>query len=158
MVMLPIKLAKELEAMVPTAAEPEAARNFATAWTNYFYDATATGPAVPGSLEAAKGTMQANLSGMSTPGAGAVIITAAITAFWGVVAGSSASIWPGTLSATPPPGLAAIAGALNSVFPSVTSGNMKIGQAMQMIALAIHPNNLGGIAVLPPPAPPVPIL
>lgn len=155
--MLPTKLASEMENMKPTEVEAEAARALAEAFAAYFYDATATGPAVPGSLEGAKAAMLGALTGMSQPGAGPASIQAGIAAFWGVVAGSAASIWSGTLSATPPPTLGAIAAAVTAVAQANTSGKLEKPQAMKTIAAAIHSNNLGGMAVLPSPSPPVPI-
>lgn len=151
------KLAKEMEKMDPTTIEIKAARRFATAFTSYFYDAVATGSVTPGSLNAAKAAMLGALAGMSAPGAGAAAFQAGISAFWGVVAGAAATIWPGTVGATPPPTLSAISAAVMGVAPVNTAGKLSKSQAMKAVAAVIHVNNLGGLATLPPPASPVPI-
>ena len=149
MPLVPTALASAMEAMTPTDQEAIAIQNFAGAWETYFKDAATMGvPTTPGSLAGAKSAMIGAMSGLST--AGATAILAGITAFWGVVAGASASIWPGTLSAVPPPGLAGIPAALVPVFAANTAGNLAIDPAMQAIAGAIHPTQLGGIANWPP--------
>jgi hypothetical protein len=139
-----------MEAMAPTDQEPTAIQNFADAWETYFKDASVMGaPTVPGSLAGAKSAMIGAMTGLST--AGAAAISAGITAFWGVVAGASASIWPGTLAAIPAPGIGGVAAAITPVFAANTAGKLEIGPAMQAIAAAIHPTQLGGIANFPPP-------
>lgn len=147
-------LAAELRNLKPAKLEPTAISNLSTAFTNYFAGATVGGvPAVVLTLAPAKAAMQAALVGMSVPGAAPGKIQAGITAFWGVIAATAAAVWPGTapptVSATPPPGLAGIAAAI--VAAGAANVAVKdIGAAAQALAAAIHPTQLGGIAITPP--------
>lgn len=152
------KLGDEMSKMEPTEVASEVARGFASAFTTFFYDAQANGSVVPGTLEPAKAAMFAPLGSVSNIGAGAAALQAAIVAFWGVVASSAATIWPGTVGATPPPGLTGIAAALVPVGEANTTGKATRSQAMMNLALVIYAANLGGMATMPPPASPVPIL
>lgn len=149
MVMSPTTLGGELANMVPTDQEIEAIQTFADAWEKYM-GGSAAGPvpAVPGSFAGAKGSMIGAMSGISTTGATA--IAAGIAAFWGVVATSAATIWPPALSATPPPGLSGIAAVLAAVLVANTVGELSLVDATNAMAAAMHPANLGGIAVFPP--------
>jgi len=155
MPLTPNKLASEMEKMPLTEDEMESAQAFADAFTAYFYEATGAGiPVAPGSLAPATKAMVPASSGMSK--AGAVAIQNGITAFWGVVCGATATIFPGTIPpCTPPPTVPAMAAALPSIFAANTSGKMDKKQSMLVIATAIHTTNLGGITTLPG-VPPVP--
>jgi hypothetical protein len=95
--------------------------------------------------------MRAALTGITTADNAATTIQTAIIAFWGVVAGSAATIWPPALSATPPPGVGGIAAALNGVFASNTAGDLALAAAAQLVATAIHGTQSGAIAIYPPP-------
>ena len=112
-----------------------------------------------GSLASARTAMEVALVGMSATGAAAAKIQAGITAFWGVVAASAATIWtmvppvPPPTGATPPAGLSGIAAALTSVFATNTSSEADLDTAATNVANAIHPTQLGGIALIPPPPP-----
>ncbi len=83
-------------------------------------------------------------------------------AFWGAVAGSAAAIWPGhsplVLSATVPPGLVSIAGALGPVFLSNVEARASLSDAANAIASVLHLASLGGIAAVGPPSATFPIL
>ena len=144
-------LANELEAMVPVGTEAEAIDNFSGAFEGYFADASVAGvPTNGGSLTPATTAMKGALVGMSNPGAGATAIQAGIVAFWGVVATSAAIIWtlaPVLISATPPPGLGLIAAALEAVFTANIEGELSLTDSVTNVANALHPLQLGGIAV-----------
>ncbi len=148
-------LADELLALEPVGDEPGAIDNLASAWENYFADASVLGiPTTVGSLAAATTAMKGALVGLSVAGAGAAKLQAGIVAFWGVVAVSAATIWltvPPPLSATPPPGLAGIAAALTPVFASNAAGSLSLADSANAVAAVLHPLQLGGIALIPPP-------
>jgi len=148
-------LGPELANLAPVDNEPDAINNFAAAWEIYFKDASVLGIATtPGSLSSAISAMKGSLVGMSVNGAGAAKIAAGITSFWGVVAGAAASIWvtaPPPTGATPPPGLGGIAAALTAAFAANTAGDLSLADAANAVATAIHPTQLGGIALIPPP-------
>lgn len=161
MTMLPATLASEMESMEPTDQETDAIDRFAAAWETYFYDAMVGAiPVNPGTLAAATTAMKGAMTGMSGQDAGDDAIQAGIIAFWGVVAGSAATIWttvPPCTGATPPPNLATIAATLVGVFTGNTSGELDLAAACNAIAAAIHPLNLGGICAIPPPGAATPI-
>ena len=108
--------------------------------------------------------MKGALVGMSATGAGPTSIQAGVTAFWGVVAVSAATIWltvPPPLSAIIPPGLGAIAAGLTATFLNNVTGELSLADAATAVAAVLHPTQLGGIAVIvvPPAGPgPQPIL
>lgn len=156
MPLTPVKLANELAALEPVGTEVEAINNFATAFENYFYDATVMAvPAVPLTLLPATNALKAAMVGMSQTGS--LAIQNGITAFWGVVATTGVLIWPTVVppivSVAPPPGLAGISAALNAVFPVNMSTNADLVTASTNIANALHPIQLGGLAALTPPPP-----
>ncbi len=163
MTLLSSKLATELQAMVPVDNENDAINNFATAWENYFYDSSVAGiTPLPGVLSASTNAMKAALVGMSTSGSTAV--QSGIIAFWNTIIASIATIWvtvPVIISGTPPPSLSGISSALDAVFASNTSSELSLEDSTLAIANALHPLQLGGIAILGPPPPggtPTPIL
>ena len=151
------KLADELKALGLYNTEADACVAWAIAFDNYFQDAVTNGvPVTPGSTVGAKTAMQTGLTGLSVTGAAA--LTAGIIAYWNTVASLVASIWPGTIAASPPPSLSAIQAALEAVFAANIAGALSKDDSMTAIAGAIHPNNLGGLATWPPPLGPLPIL
>jgi hypothetical protein len=153
MPMLPATLAAELEKMEPTDQEIDAINAFAAAWEKYMEGSQAPAPAVPGSFAGAVSSMKGAMTGMSADGAAAGAISGGIGAAWGVVAGAAASIWPPALSATPPPGIGAIAAALAPVFAANTAGQLDLAASANAIATALHGTHAGGIAIhAPPPA------
>ena len=147
---------------LPATDDPAAAiSTFAAGFEAYMEGGAAPGPAIPGSMAGAKSAMEGAMSGWDAADAGAAAIQSGIVAFWGVVASSAASIWPPATAATPPPTLSAISAALVPVFAANTAGSLDETACAQAIAAAIHANNLGGIAIHPPPPAglgPVPIL
>ena len=154
-------LGNELKNLPPVKTEAEAINNFATAWGNYFGNATvAAVPVTPGTLTPAINAMKGALVGLSATGAAAAKIQSGIVAFWGVVAASAPTIWvtvPPVISATVPPLLGTIAAALSAVFTSNQAGNLSLADAANAVASAIHPIQLGGIATQTPNIP-TPIL
>lgn len=144
-------LASELEAMVPVGTEVEAINNFVGAWEGYFANASVAGvPTMAGSLTAAATAMRGALVGMSSAGAGATALQAGITAFWGAVVGSAATIWvlaPPVTSATPPPGLGGMGVALEAAFLANINGGLSLTASVTNIANVLHPLQIGGIAV-----------
>lgn len=148
-------LATELEAMVPSEDESAAISNLANAFHNYFLESSVLGiPATPTPLEAAKTAMEGALTGLSSTSS--LAIQTGITAYWGAVTPIAPTVWvtvPPIVSATPPPGLTGISAALDAVFPANTTGELNLADASAAIAAAIHPTQLGGIAVITPPPP-----
>lgn len=150
--MSPTILADGLKSMTPTDSEQSAIDALAAAWENYFYQAMAGPiPATPGSLAGATSAMKSSLIGMSQTGQGAAKITAGIVSFWGQVAAMATSIFPGATSATPPPSLAAIAASVSAAFAANVAAKANLDASAIAVAGAVHPNNLGGIAIFPPP-------
>jgi hypothetical protein len=154
-------LASGLEAMTPVDNEPDAISALATAFHDYFAEASVLGvPTNGGSLAGAKSAFEAAAVGLSANGAGALAIQNAITAFWGQVAASAATIWtppppiPPPTAATPPASLAGIAAALTAVFAANLAAEADLASAAADIATAIHATQAGGIALIPPPPPP----
>jgi len=165
MALLAATLGTQLANMTPQDTEAAAISNLATAFDTYFQGATVAGiPVTPGSTAGAKAAMSGALVGISAPGAGAAKIQAGIIAYWGAVVPAAVTIWvtvPPIISATPPPGLAGIAAAITPVFASNQAGDLPLATAANNVANAIHPTQLGGIAVIGPPPPggtPTPIL
>jgi len=145
-------LSDELKAMDLYDNEPDAASAWADAFDAYFQDAEVTvlGPIASAALGACKGAMQAALSGMSAPGAGAASIQAGIVAYWGAIVPAVA--WATCTAITPPPGLSGIAAALVPVFLANTVPEVTKDQAAEAIAAALHAVNVtGGQAVFPVP-------
>jgi len=155
-----------LGALEPVDTEAEGIDNFMTAWEDYFSLASVSGvPTGAGSLNGALSTMRGAMTGVGNQDAAANIIQAAITAFWGVVAGAAPSIWvpPNpVVSATVPPGLGNIGTTIQGIFDSNTAGKLELAVCAVNVANALHPLQLGGIAITQPPPPsgpvPVPIL
>jgi len=148
------KLATELEAMEPAGDELTAIQNFATAFNNYFKDATAGVPAIPATLDPAKSAMVGAMTGLSITGAAA--IQAGITAYWGVVALSGATIWilvPPIAAVTPPPGLGGLVASLAAAFTANTVGALDLIASAAAIAAAIHSTQSGALALITPPPP-----
>lgn len=165
-------LADGLKSMEPAADEADAIAAFSAAWATYFYASTVLGISpvppdpeaepepIPGALDNALAALEGGLVGMSATGAAAVKIQAGIVAFWAALNAAAATIWvmippvPPVTAVTPPAGLTGIAAALVPVFASNTAAAADLDTAATNIAAAIHPLQLGGIAVLPPPPPP----
>lgn len=154
MTLLSTTLTSGLESMEPTDDETTAIDNFASAWEDYFSDASVAGVVTtPGTLTAAVTALKGGMTGVSN-GDAATLIQSAITTFWAVVGGSAATIWvtaPPVLSVTPPPGLTGIAAALTAVFAANTSGELDLAACADAVAAALHTTQTGGIAAQGPP-------
>jgi len=158
------KLASELEALEPTLVEFEAAETMAEAFNEYFRRAEVSGVvALEAGLTGARAAMLATLTGMSAPGAGAALITAAVTAYWAVVVAAPVAIWPATPGgivlpggAIPAPGLAGLALALTGAFAANTAAQLSKEDSMAALAAIWHPTNLGGTVLVQPPGGPPP--
>jgi len=154
-------LSSELQNIPLVDNNVDAVANMADAFTNYFYDASVAGIAcTAGTLNAAKSAMIAAM----TPGwaaDAAMALQVGCLAFWGVVTPAAATLWitvPPVISATLPPGVAALAAALTPVFAANVAGELDTAPACDAIAAAWHSTNLGGIAIQQlPPAPPAPV-
>jgi hypothetical protein len=152
------KLKDELAALELVNDEPTAITNLANAWHTYFLDAGPGVPALPGTLEPAKTAMIGALAGLKVPGAGAVALQAGITAYWGIVASSAASIWtlaPPIVAAIPPPTLAGLSVLLAATFvANIVPPPLPKPDAVLAIATVLHTTaGLGGMVALTPPPP-----
>lgn len=142
-------LATELEKMVNVDTEAEGNANFATAFENYFLEATCGGKSVEDdSLAACTTALKGVMTGSQF--AGAASMAAGITAFWGVVATAAASIWipaPPLASATPPTGLSGLAAAISAAGLANIADDKNKEDSCAAMAAAIHPLMLGGFGV-----------
>ncbi len=145
-------LATQLINLTPSATEAGAVATLANAYSVFASDATAGAAAItPAGIALGKATMQVALAGVSSPGAGAAVLTAAIQAFWGAVAGGLAASFAGAAAIVPPPqaGLQAL---LVSTFASNTSGSTSLADAAQAIAtIVFNQAIIGGTVTFPGP-------
>ncbi len=159
MPLLPATLGGAMTSMTPTESESEAISRFADAYVVFMSTAQCGPiPIVPAALSGTpKAAMIAAMTGFSTDGATA--IQNGTLAFWGAMVPLSATLFPSSLVLTPPPPLAGLGSLLTPVFQANKEGNLDLASACQSIALVIYTNSLGGLAVIPMPAPtPTPIL
>jgi hypothetical protein len=152
MAMSQSKLSVELQDLVPSESEAEAALVLSQAYANYASDAVAGGaPITEAGVELGRVAMLAALSGMSEDGAGRAIIPAAILAFWDGVAGGVATSFAGAVSITPPPH-----SGLSSSFTLVLDINVNtwapLSEAMDNLAATFHAGAItGGSVTFPGP-------
>jgi hypothetical protein len=121
MAMSQVVLAAQLLALEPAAAEADAVSALADAYATFAADAQAGTAAITAAgVALGKAAMLAALVGMSAPGAGSAVLTAAVQAFWGAVAGGLATSFPAATAIVPPPhsGLQAL---LDATFTSNTA-------------------------------------
>jgi len=119
---------------------------------------------IPMSLAGAEAAMKGVIDGlMGPPGLGAIAIQAGAAAFWGVVAGSAASIFPGALAAVPPPSLVGMsaavlaAGASTLAIPIPDPWDDSASKAAAgLFAGAIFGTSQGGLVIFQPGPSPVP--
>lgn len=163
MALLIATLATELEAMVPVDTEAEGIDNFATAFDNYFFEATAQGVSIVSQelTAGAKTAMKTAMVGVSE--SGSTKIQEGIIAYWGAICTASPTLWittPLIVSAVPPTLLSTIAVTLDPVFTSNAENKLSLQDSALAVATALHPLQLGALATLtpPPPATTVPIL
>lgn len=158
-------LAAGIEAMPLTLDENEVINGLVSAWENYFGESTVSGiTATPGSFDAGLSAMQSALVGISTPGSGATVLAAGVSAFWTGIASLATSIWitsPIVLvpPIVPPTGLAELAAAITAAGNANLAAKASQSDAAATIAAAIHTN--GGLGALVPgsvpPATPAPL-
>ena len=156
-----VTLYNELLANVSnTISETDAITAWATAFDNYFQEATAGAlPVVPGSTSVVGGPldlMKLGLVGMSVAGAGAAKIVNGITQYWAgltlpaVVATVFVAV-PAALAITPP-ALGTLQSALESAFATNMATSATKEDALNAVATAINTVQiLGGQAVFPVP-------
>lgn len=158
MPLIAANLATELESLIPVETEAEVINNLATAWENYFSNASVAGVAtVPGTLTTATTAMKSALVGISGDGQGASKLQAGIIAFWGVVVPAVTTIWvvvPPLISAISPPSLSTIAASLTPVFLANKNSGLDLAASALAVANVLHPLQLGG-TVTQTGAPPV---
>jgi hypothetical protein len=143
-------LATQLQAVVPEALEADAVANLADAFANYCATAQAATTLTAAGKALGKAAFIAAAVGISTPGAGAAGIVAAIHAFWTAVAGGLATSFAGATAITP--AFASLTSAdLQPVFDSNTSGSATLASAASALATAIHAKRTGGTVTTPGP-------
>lgn len=139
-----------------------------TAWAGVYRALFAAGgangvPPLASLLDPAEAAMKTVIDGMmSVPGLAPAALQAGALAFWGVVAGSAAALWPGALSATPPPALATLALllapgspaslALMACVPSDPWTPVASQAAAAIFAGVLYTASLGGLVVFSGPA------
>lgn len=158
MVMVQNTLATELENLVPTDVEAEAAAALTDAY-GVFASGAAAGavPITPAGVNLGKAQMLPALTGMSAPGAGITLIPLAIIAFWVGVAGGLATSFPGALAIVPPPH-AALPATFAAMMPANVAAELSLADAAAAIAGIMYADAIvGGIVTLPPNTP-TPIL
>ncbi len=145
-------LAAQLLNLVPSPTEAAAVITLANAYGVFAAGAVAGAVAItaPG-VALGKAAMQAALVGMSAPSAGAVVLTAAVQAFWAAVAAGLSTSFPAATAVTPPPhaGLQAL---LVSTFAANTAAGADLATATQAVATALHNQAIiGGTVAFPGP-------
>lgn len=152
MAMSPSVLATQLLNLVPAATEAEAVVTIANAYSVFATDAQAGAvPITPAGVALGKAAMQAALVGMSVPGAGAIVLTSAVQAFWGAVAAGLATSFAAAISIVPPPhtGLQAL---LVSTFATNTSTEATQAAATNAVAVDFYSEAIvGGGVTFPGP-------
>jgi hypothetical protein len=143
-------LASELLAVVPETLEADAIQNLADAFADYCVGAQAATPILAGGIALGKAAFISTASGLSTSGAGAAKIVAAIHAFWSAVAGGLSASFAGATAITPAFG-SLVSGDLQPVFDSNTSGSASLVAATSALASAIHAKKGGGTVTTPGP-------
>jgi hypothetical protein len=135
---------------------------WAAAYKTLFLAGVANGvPPVPAAVTAAETAMQTIIDGMmSTPVLAAAAIQAGAVAFWGVVAGASASVFPASIAAIPPPALASLAagfttaGASASLLPNPQPWDPTASQAAAgLFSGALYASMAGAQIIFPGPVP-----
>lgn len=147
----------------PTTAPLSTGQAWAAAFKAMALEGAANG-IPPTTLDAAETAMRGVIDGMmSTPGLGPISLQAGAAAFWGVVAGGFAAIFPAAVGFVPPPTLAGMsaavisAGASSLAIPIPDPWNPTASQAAAaLFAAAIYSSSLGGLVIFQPGPSPVP--
>ncbi len=152
MALIPSVLAAGLKNLNPTMQEIDAVNAIASAYNDFISGAMAGPvPIIPAALSAAKAAMIGSLTGVSNSGGAATVISNAVTAYWGVMAGAGAALFPTAISITPPPTLSLIGTLLGPIFTANTQGKLSLSDCADNVANVIATNSNGGIAIFPPP-------
>ena len=145
---MPLSSAKLFDGLdnPPRETVEEAAEDFAEAYRAWFAEASGLLSTTP--LNGAKASMKSALLAWDpNVSTGANTLQSGITAFWGVVSASAASLFSTATAATPPGGLGSIGSTLQGL--GLNNDNVTNEQAMQAFANTIHTASLGGLWVLP---------
>jgi len=138
MVMSAGVLAIQLLNLVPASTEASAIATFTDTYSQFAADAVAGAATITAAgVALGRTAMQAALVGISSPGAGAAVLAAAVQAFWAAVAAGLAASFPSATAVVPPPhtGLQALLGA---VFTTNTASMANLADATQAVAAALH--------------------
>jgi len=145
-------LAAQLLNLVPAATEVAAIATLVDAYGTFSSDAAAGAAAITAAgVALGKAAMQAVLVGVSAPGAGSAVLTAAVQAFWAAVAGGLATSFPSAVAVTPPPhaGLQAL---LDATFAANTAARANLVDAAQAVATDLYNQAIiGGTVTFPGP-------
>lgn len=146
-------LADELEGVF-NATGPTGAL-WGVAFGNYFHSATLGGvPVTESAVDTAAAAMGITFSNSDTAEQNAGKIGAGLVVFWLAIAAAPATFWPLALSPVVlPPGfvggaVSAASVAILAAFAANQNEGITRPQAAANLAAAIHPNGLGGTAVL----------
>lgn len=142
-----LAMALDFYLATPFDNEADARLAWANAYFDYFVGSTANGVPNDGTT-ALRDAMESALTGLSTTGPAA--IQTGIVALWAAAVSSFATVFPGSIAMTPPPGISSLAAALAPVFAANAVPGVTQIQALTNIATAIHLASLGGTATFPP--------
>ncbi len=160
MTMAAATLANELLNLDPVDTEAAAITTLADAYAVFAAQAQAGPQTITATgVNLGKAAMSAALIGVSSPGAGAAVLTTAIQAFWAAVAGGLATSFAGAIAITPPPH-SSLTAQLSSTFSTNTSTTADKPTATSAIASDMYSEAvIGGTVTYPGGPPPVfPIL
>lgn len=149
MALAQITLYNELMALGLYDTEIDAINVWADAWSNYFAQAQANAPILPGCLPAAKSALKGAMTGFATNAASA--LQAGITAWWGSLSAAPATTFAACVIIAPPAGLTGLAASLTAVFSANVAAKNDKSTAFNAIATVLHAATLGGMATIPPP-------
>lgn len=154
------KIQEELNALTLYGTEADAITAWVDAFHNYMLEAECNSvPANSVALETCKAPMAAVMqtiieddvvtqAGISLSGASA--IASGISAYWTTFIAAFATIFPGSISGTPPPALGTLGGLLTTTFNSNQSGSKSKLDSMNAIGSDIHTVCTGGSGTFPP--------
>jgi hypothetical protein len=153
MAMSASELADQLLGLAPVPTEAQAVVTLADAYGEFAAGASAGAATItPAGVALGKAAMQVALAGISSPGAGAAVLTAAIQAFWVAVASGLATSFAAATAIVPPPH-AGLQVALEATFAANTASGASLADATQAVATVIHNQAIiGGAVTFPGPS------
>lgn len=158
-------LASGLEALTPTDQVVDAINQIATAFDDYYQNASVSGvPVAGGTTAPAKTAMIGAMGGLNAPGGAAAAIAAGITTYWTTLGPLIAAIWivPGftvvPLSLVPPPALGTLTAVVQAAFDANVGAESDLSTSANNVATAIHGTQSGGTVTLQPIAPGPPVI